>query len=364
MRNIDVSKTLIILFFSAIICFASLFLPMQKISATSLTSAQGAVLMEAESKRILLEVNPHRKLPMASTTKILTALVVIENANLDERITIPKEAQGVEGSSIYLRTGEHLTVRELLYGLMLQSGNDCAVALAMHVGGSVEKFAQLMNQRAIELGAKNSSFANPHGLAHKNHYTTAYDLALISCFAMQNKIFAEIAQTKSIKISNEGMDWPRVINNKNKLLSSFDGANGVKTGFTKQAGRCFVGAAKRNDMQLVAVVLNCGPMFEDSKRMMEYGFANYNFVNISPNFRLCGNVAVANRPNCEVGTMIPQEISLPLTKTEVSQLRTNMTLPNSISAPIAKGSEIGKLDVYIVNQLIFSTNIVTMNEVK
>lgn len=363
MRKIDLFKSLIIIFLAAIVVLISVDTKAVNAGNLSMTSAQGAVLMEAESKRVLYEVNAGKQLPMASTTKILTALVAIKNADLDKIVAVPKEAQGIEGSSIYLRAGEHLTIRELLYGLMLQSGNDSAVAIAVLVGGSIEKFAGMMNSCAKSLGAVNSNFTNPHGLADKNHYTTAFDLALISSYAMQDPVFAEIVGTKSITISNEGMDYKRLIINKNKILTTFDGANGVKTGFTKQAGRCFVGAAKRGGLQLIAVVLNCGPMFEDSKKMMEFGFANYEFVNVTPNFKLCGYVEISNRHNTEVGTIVEKGVGLPLTNSERLQLKTCLAFNQNVTAPMSKGTPVGKLDVYIGNQLIFSSKVVTMDEV-
>ncbi len=182
------------------------------------TSAKACAVIEANSGRILYEKNPNQQLPEASTTKIMTALVVAENCNIDEVVEIPRQAQGVEGSSIYLRAGEHLTVKELLYGLMLQSGNDCAVALALHAGGSIDTFADMMNEKARELGCTNTNFTNPHGLPDDNHYTSAHDLGLIACAAMNNDIVKEIVSTQKVLISNEGYDYQRVILNKNKIL--------------------------------------------------------------------------------------------------------------------------------------------------
>ncbi len=238
--------------------------------------------MEAESRRILFAKNQNAKLYPASCTKILTAITVIENADLEIIVEVDRRAQGVEGSSVYLRAGEHISVRELLYCLMLQSGNDSAVALACHVCGGIEEFASLMNKTAERIGAINSNFANPHGLHKDNHYTTAYDLGLISCYALNNEEFSKIVSTKVIKVSNEGYDYKRVIVNKNKLLKRYEFADGVKTGFTKKAGRCFVGSATQKGMRLVAVVLNCGPMFEDAQSLLTFGFNNYISVNIIP----------------------------------------------------------------------------------
>jgi len=261
------------------------------------TSAQSAVVMERTSGRVLWQKNADKQLPMASTTKIVTALTVLKNVpDLDKIVEIPAEASGIEGSSIYLRAGEHLTIRELLYGLMLRSGNDCAVALALETAGTVDNFCQLMNETAMELGCTDSNFANPHGLPDDSHYTTARDLATITCAALANRDFAEIVSTKSIKISNEGYDYLRVLTNKNKLLFNCDGADGVKTGFTKKAGRCFVGSATRNGMQVVVVVLNCGPMFEDTAALLDAAFASYELTCIVPQNKLCCAVYKHGKP--------------------------------------------------------------------
>jgi D-alanyl-D-alanine carboxypeptidase (penicillin-binding protein 5/6) len=252
--------------------------------------------MERDSGRILFEKECCKQLPMASTTKIVTALTVLNNCSLADVVVIPKEACGIEGSSIYLREGEKLTVKELLYGLMLRSGNDCAVALALHVGGSIQNFAKMMNKTAADFGCTGSNFVNPHGLHDENHYTTARDLATITCNALKNNDFAQIVATKTVKIANDGYDYPRVLTNKNKLLGNFDDADGVKTGYTKKAGRCFVGSATRDGMQVVVVVLNCGPMFEETANMLDTAFANYQNVCIAPKNKLCGVVYRNNKP--------------------------------------------------------------------
>lgn len=261
------------------------------------TTAQAACIMERSSGRVLFEKQADLPLPMASTTKIVTALTVLNACqSIDERIVVPKQAVGVEGSSVYLREGESLTVKELLLGLMLRSGNDCAVALALHVGGSIQGFADMMNQTARQCGATNSNFVTPHGLHDENHYTSARDLAKITCVALQNELFGEIVRTKSAKISNDGFEYKRLLTNKNKLLNSFEGADGVKTGYTKKAGRCFVGSATRNGMQVVVVVLNCGPMFEETASMLNVAFANYTLHCVVPKNKLCGVIYFKGEP--------------------------------------------------------------------
>ena len=241
---------------------------------------RGMAVIERDSGRVLYSYNENVKLPMASTTKIATCITVIENANLDEVVTIPQSAVGIEGSSIYLKKGEKLTVRQLLYGLMLRSGNDCAVALALHVGKSVENFAKMMNETAIKAGATNTNFVNPHGLHDDNHYTTALDLARISAYAMKNKDFYEIVSTKQKKIPNGEEEYERVLINKNKILYRVEGADGIKTGFTKKAGRCLVSSATRNGMNVICVVLNCPDMFERSERLIDRAFLEYELVEI------------------------------------------------------------------------------------
>lgn len=243
------------------------------------THSKGECVFEVSSGRVLYASNEHLQLPMASTTKILTALTVIENFDLETEITVKKNSVGIEGSSIYLREGEKLTVKELLYGLMLRSGNDCAECLASSLVDRNE-FIALMNKTAKLSGALNSNFVNPHGLHDENHYTTAYDLGKITCRAMKNETFKEICATKRVKISNDGFDYDRVLINKNKLLFNYDGATGVKTGYTKKAGRCLVSSAKRNGMEVVSVVINSPQMWERSKELLDTSFNNYDYVKI------------------------------------------------------------------------------------
>lgn len=273
------------------------------------TTAEACCVAERSSGRVLFEKNAHIALPMASTTKIVTALTVLNNcADIDRTVCIPSEACGIEGSSVYLRVGEHLTVRELLFGLMLRSGNDCAVALALEVGGSVQNFAAMMNKTARELGCTESNFVTPHGLHDPNHRTSASDLAKITCAALKNETFREIVGAKAAEISNEGMEYRRLLVNKNKLLSSYDGADGVKTGYTKKAGRCFVGSATRNGMQVVVVVLNCAPMFEETAKLLDTAFSAYTYTNVIPKNKLCGAEYVKGVPTyyyCENAFWIP-----------------------------------------------------------
>lgn len=343
-----------------------LFFSAAAVKSADITTAKACVVMEAASGRVLYQKNADERLPEASTTKIMTALVVAENADLAETVEVPKQAAGVEGSSIYLRAGEHLTVKELLYGLMLQSGNDCAVALALHVGKSIDGFAQMMNKKAAELGCKNTNFTNPHGLPDDNHYTSAGDLGLISCAAMNNAVVKEIVSTKRISISNEGYDYDRVIVNKNKILSKFDGANGVKTGYTKKAGRCFVGSAERDGMQLVAVLLNCGPMFEESMSVMDKFFAEYEMRDLTLQAEVPDFVPVEKGKQDFVKVQIEDRFLYPVKKdgSEDGRFSIDDDICDKLTAPVCKGQSVGQVKISFDNQLIFSSNIDTLSGVQ
>ena len=272
--------SILCLFFVVIFLLSFLFGGLRVLRGRTLasdyyTSAKAMCTMEVNSKRILYSKNMDEKMAMASTTKIMTAITAIENSNdLDKKFEISPKAVGISGTSLYLRKGEIFSLRELLYGLMLVSGNDASVAIGEKVAGSVQSFVELMNKTAEKIGAKNTHFDNTHGLDSKTHYTTAYDLALITSYAMQNEIFKEIVSTKNIKITNSD-GKVRYLKNKNKLLTSLDGCNGVKTGFTDDAGRCYVGSCEREGMTIVCVVLNCGPMFEECGAFINKAFDEY-----------------------------------------------------------------------------------------
>ena len=276
MKNKVIS--IILCVFVLLVSFFSL--PKQKnVEAFSINSKAYAVL-ECSTNRLLYSKNKDEKLPMASTTKVMTAVLALEKGSLNDVVEIKKEYTGIEGTSIYLKEGEKLTLEDLLHGMMLVSGNDAAVAVAYHIGGSIEGFAKMMNEKAKELGMKNTNFKNPNGLPDDEHYTTAYDFALLASYAMKNENFVKIINDKKWSMSYEGKENGRVIYNRNKLLNSFDGSNGVKTGYTKKAGKCFVFAAKRNDMQVVGVVLKSADHYTDSKNLLDMSFSNYKMEKI------------------------------------------------------------------------------------
>lgn len=246
---------------------------MQLLDAVKYNSSSATIVIEPSSKKVLSSNNSRVRLAMASTTKIMTALVVLDNiVDVDVQLAIPEQAVGVEGSSVYLRRNEIWSVRDLLYALMLRSGNDASVALAIAVGGSVQGFVDMMNAKVQELGLKDTHFTNPHGLHDDEHYTTAYDLAIITAKAMQNPLFKTIVSAKSYVVEGNYTHDKYYFGNKNKMLLLMDGADGVKTGYTKNSGRCLVSSATREGKQLICVVLNVHDMWNVSKNLLEKGF--------------------------------------------------------------------------------------------
>ena len=325
------------------------------------------ITVEASTGRILYGHNYNKKRPMASVTKILTAITVIENytesgRNLNAKIKVPAAAVGIEGSSIYLAAGEEISTLDLLYGLMLQSGNDCAVALAIVTSGSVESFSALMNKTALKAGAKNSNFTNPHGLHQDKHYTTAYDLAMITVYAMRNPVFKEIAATKRREIERTRKESVHVIINKNKLLSTFDGGDGVKTGFTKKAGRCLVASATRDGMQVIAVVLNCGPMFEDCAALMSRAFNEYRLEKIASAFQPLAEVKISNSRRTTVQTGVIKDVYYPLAAGEKEKIETAAKPSSTLAAPVRKGKPAGIVEFRLNKQLLLSEKLYTIED--
>lgn len=342
--------------FALIISFCFLLLPRVEFKVKA-ENNHSEIVMECNSRRVLYENDADKKLPMASTTKILTALIIIEDCDLNAVFQIPKSACGIEGSSLYLKEGEKIKISDLLHGLMLRSGNDCAVALALYHSKSIENFACVMNERAKKIGAINSNFTNPHGLHDDEHYTTARDLCEISCYAMQNPIFKKIVSTQKIVIADSGAGYDRLLVNKNKFLYNFDGANGVKTGYTKVAGRCLVAGAERNGMQLVSVVLNCGPMYERSAEILTKSFSQYSYEKIYDCEEIMLSTEVKNKKVC-VETQ--KDFYYPIKKDEKHEIKIKYNLPKNVKLPIKKGEVVGEMQIYLKNQLLFSQKIVSI----
>lgn len=329
------------------------------------TSAKAMVLMEKDTGRILAQKNADEQLSIASTTKIVTALTVLKNcSDINKVVTIDKRSVGIEGTSIYLREGEKLTINDLLHGLMLRSGNDAAVALSLAVGGNTENFCKLMNQTAKQCGATGCNFTNPHGLEQDGHHCSAKDLANITRFAMLNKTFAQIVGAKQYRIAATDDTTGRMLKNKNKLLFRLDGADGVKTGFTKKAGRCLVSSCTRDGMTLICVVLNCGPMWEESERLLEYGFGNYSMKELLQPYFVCGAIEVQNSDKQSVEVFSMRGYSFPMTESEYQRVDVSFDYPTTLQAPVPKEKIVGKVSIKLDNNLLFEENIYTMEEVK
>ena len=329
------------------------------------SSAKAMCVLEQSSGRVLYGKNIHKKLAMASTTKIITALTVLENCeNLEEKVFVDDRAVGIEGTSIYLRKGEVLTVKELLLGMMLPSGNDAATALAYHVGGDINAFCDLMQKTSLKYGANNSSFKNPHGLDQDDHYTTAYDLALISSKALENEVFYEISTTKSAVISGNKEVKSRFLKNKNKLLRTFDGCNGVKTGFTDNAGRCFVSSASRDDMTIVCSVLNCPDMFEESARLMEKSYNDYCLTTLLESYDVLKEVGVKGGREESVKLFSREKFVYPLNNEEKLKVNVEIEVPEVLKAPLKKEEVVGQVKVYLDGKLLFSDEVLTREAVR
>ena len=328
------SKKICIIFICLVLCLSLLIF--QKENSVGYADGRAECVMELNSGKILSSRNKDLILPMASTTKIMTALIIIEDCNLEEEMIVPFDAVGVEGSSIYLKKGELISVKDLLYGLMLRSGNDAATALAIHHSGNITAFAEKMNGRADIMGLKNTHFTNPSGLPDDAHYTTASDLCKIACFAMKNTEFRKIVSTRNYTGKY------RSFVNKNKILNLVEGANGVKTGYTMKAGRCLVSSAERGGMNVICVVLNCPDMYERSAELLNQSFLRYEVKHIdSEKIFMCGEVPCKLLNNCQIVVEKDEELTVVPVKTIDSE-------------NISIGDFVGQLEIYCKNNLIFS----------
>ena len=307
-------------------------------------SAQKAIVLDGETGRVLYEKDAGSRSLIASTTKIMTALVVCEQCNVLDRVKIPKEAVGIEGSSMYLKEGEVLTVQELLYGLMLHSGNDAATALAIYCGGTVEGFAQMMNDKAHRLGLTGTHFENPHGLDSPDHYSTARDLAVLTAYAMKNPIFAKTVSTRSVRVGQ------RTLTNHNKLLWRVDGAEGVKTGYTKAAGRILVSSAIRDGRRLICVTINDGDDWNDHASLLEQGFSRYTVKTVVEEGEVLGSVTVLSGRQERVELNAAEEFRFSLAEDEDPVV----IIPGNdfVYAPVVQGESAGFAYVCIGEEVI------------
>lgn len=367
-KNLFFLLFILILLFSFDISFAS--------EENSLNlNARSCIVLDRNSKKIIFGKNEYNRVKMASTTKIMTATVIIENCDLSQTVTVSKKAAGTGGSRLGLKTGDKITIRDLLYGLLLCSGNDAAIALAETAAGSVQNFSNMMNNKAKELGLNNSHFESPHGLDSDNHYTTAYELALLADYALQNSTFRNIVGTKNYTITING--YPKNITNTNELLGSLDGVYGVKTGFTNGANRCLVTSCKRGEMDIICVVLGCDTKnfrTQDSIKLINYTFENFEYLDIKnlidrkfENYKNNNtnpfeiNKGVSN--DLEIRCFSTEPSIIPIKKDEKNSIKVNFELKKSLEAPINTNLKVGSFRVYSDNRTILEGDILTTNSI-
>ena len=345
------------------------------LDASSINS-RSCIIYDRNSHMVLYGKNETKQVKMASTTKIMTSLIIIENCSLSETIEISQKAAGTGGSRLGLKTGDKITIKDLLYGLMLCSGNDAAVALAEYAGGDIQGFAELMNQKASELGLKNTQYESPHGLDSDGHYTTAYELAVLSDYALKNETFAKIVGTKNYTVTING--YPKNLSNTNELLGYLNGVYGVKTGFTNGANRCLVTACKRNDMDIICVVLGADTKkfrSQDSIKLIEYAFKNFTYINANDiavnsfeNWKnenlkyLDINKSSSNSFELEIKTC--KNPILSINKNEIDNIKTSISINTNPEAPISSNTVIGNLTLNIDDSNLITLDIINTNDIK
>lgn len=312
---------------------------------------KGTVLIEKESKRVLYGNEVDVPLPMASTTKIMTCILALEKGNLEDIVTVSSRAARAPKVKLDLRSGEKQRLGDLLYSLMLESHNDSAVAIAEHIGGSVENFCQMMTEKAKEIGAQNASFETPNGLDGEKHYASPYDMALITAYALDNPKFVDIINTPNKTLPTEPLEGsrPHSLVNKNRFLSMYPGAKGVKTGYTSKAGHCFVGAVNSENMDLIGVSLGAGwgkegksRKYTDLVRMMNYGFVNYDLCELSMDPNVRREIQVLKGKEDSVSVYSHETIKMPLTDEEEASVKWQVAMPEEVKAPIKKGDWVGR----------------------
>lgn len=329
--------------------------------------AKGAILIDAKTGRILWGKNENEPLAMASTTKIMTAILAIELGNLNDIVTVSKNATKAPPVKMFLKEGEKITLKQLLYALMMQSSNDAAIAIAEHISGNVENFCKEMTEKAKIIGAKDTVFKTPNGLDLENHHSTAYDMALISKYAMENKDFVKIINEKQVSFNTNKSSYNII--NKNRLLNEFNGANGVKTGYTGKAGHCFVGSAKRDDLNLISVVLGSGwgnkgkeQKWKDTKELLNYGFENFNYEKVLEKKDLKNTLKINKGYKNEITLYYENDAVIPLKKNEINNIKIVNVLPDILEAPIYKDEKIGECKIMLANETLAKVNILAKEE--
>ena len=349
-------KKLFILALALAIAISSLtpFAYAKKISGNGMSlSAKSAIVIEAGTGRILYAKNDRTKLPMASTTKIMTSLITLEQQGLDENFVVDENAIKVEGTSMGLKTGDTVSLRTLATGMLLASGNDGSNAAAVRISGSIAAFTLLMNSKAKEIGMADTSFSTPSGLDGEGHYSTAYDMALLAAYALQNPSFADICNKTSAKVVYGNPPYRRILTNHNRLLKEYDGCIGVKTGFTKKSGRCLVSAAERNGVRLVAVTLNASDDWNDHKRLFDYGFSVTTLITIN-NASHKLTIPVVGGEQKSVTACVTEDIRAALTPEQSGAVTTREYAHKFLYAPVPAGTVVGRVD-YLYNDKVIAT---------
>lgn len=319
-----------------------------------------AVVMDNATGRVLYEKNAYDKRAMASLTKVMTSILLVENCSMDEKIEVPAEATWQGGSEVGLKKGDTVTARALLYGMLLPSGNDCAYTVAIHVGGTVENFAKMMNEKAQQIGAKDTSFVTPHGLDDPNHYSTAYDMALITKYALQNKYINEVVNTVQANI-NFG-SFSKLLTNTNALLRTYSAIDGVKTGFTNNANRCLIASSTQNDFRIIVVVLGADTTqkrFGDAKKLIDATFNRYKLMDISNYMNWYIKVPVYKGSVDYFEKKISSNLVYPLTQEEYDSIYVKQDVSPVINPPVSKGYKVANIGLYIEDENIYSTDVYT-----
>lgn len=330
-------------------------------------TADAAVLMDATTGEVLYDKNMHQRRPPASTTKILTAIIALESGRLDEEVTVSPQAAATPGSSMYLFTGQRILLRELVAGLLMKSGNDAAVAIAQHLAGSVDAFAALMNQKAAALGALDSHFRNPHGLSAPGHYTSAFDLAWLARWALQNADFRAIVASRQMEVDwldTRGREKTQQLNNTNQLLWSLEGADGVKTGTTSQAGQCLVASATRGDQQLIAVVLHSRARWFDATKLLQFGFATYDLYTYARQGDCLGPVPVAGGMRSLVDAVVASPAAVVVPAEDFAAATAVVDLPETLKAPLYRGQKIGEIVFYVREKPVRTVDLLSAADVE
>ena len=354
--------TIIIVLISMCLSFIT---PIGESVAPPAIKANSAILIDAKTGQILFDKKSATRYAPASTTKILTAIIAIESGRLDDIVTVSARAAGTGGSSMYLYAGQHITLRELVTGLMLRSGNDAAVAIAEHLAGTADEFVNLMNKKAQLLGAYNSNFRNPNGLSAAGHYSTAFDLAWMARYAMTNPTFSEIVSTRETDIEwldRKGHSQDKHLRNTNKLLWMLEDADGVKTGTTGEAGPCLVSSATRGNQRLIAVVLHDHSRWYDSMQLLKYGFDTFELYEYAEEGAVLSALPVEHGTVDIIDAIVASPAALVVNAEDYSHVTVELDLPEKIKAPVYRGQKIGEIVFYVRDKAVKTVDVVAGQE--